>query len=110
MTTNEEAPKPKRLRITGYSNDMDCSEFTFATFEDRKGPFNDRESALSQAVTWLDNLLDGTSGFCLLSRMNKLRCECNLGKDPPPFPDSFSVPMALVNLLIKEFGLQIEED
>jgi len=110
MSTEKKTPKPKRLRITGYANDMECTDYTFATFEDGGGDILDREPALSKAITWLDNLLVGTSRFSLLSKLNDIQAECNLDKNPPPFPNKYAMPLGIVNLLIKEFGLQIEED
>jgi hypothetical protein len=97
-----------KLKITGYSNDAECIDYTFAEFEDGKGVL-DQEPALSKAITWLDNLLDGTSNFSLLSKLNEMQVVCNRGKDPKPFPDKFAMPVCIVNLLIKEFGLRIEE-
>lgn len=97
-----------KLKITGYANDMEGSDYTFATFEDGKGAL-DQEPALSKAITWLDNLLDGTSHFSLLSKLNEMQVVCNRDKDPKPFPDKFAMPVCIVNLLVKEFGLQIEE-
>jgi len=110
MPAKKETPKPRKLKIVGWDNDPDCGEFTFAEFEDDPSSKLLPDTAQEKAIRWLDNLLDGTSRFRLISRLNDIQGECNLDRDPPPFPNKFAMPLGIVNLLIKEFGLTIEED
>lgn len=100
----------KRLRVTCFSNDPDIgNERILAVFEDGNSCL-DQNTAQSKAMDWLEDLLDATKNFSLYSALNEIQAECNLDKNPPPFPDKTTMPLCIVNLVLKEHGLEIEED
>ena len=100
----------KKLRVTCWSNDPDIGNTrTLATFVDGNDVL-DMEPAQSKALYWLEDLLDATNNFSLFVALNKIQAECNLDKNPPPFPDKTTMPLCIVNLVLKEHGLEIEED
>lgn len=98
------------MQITCWTNDPNyCDTRALARFEDGNDAL-DQQSAQSKATYWLDDLLTATNDFSLISALNKIRNESNLNKNPLPFPDATSMPLCIVNLVLKEYGLQIEED
>lgn len=98
------------IRITCLSNDpVDCGRRTLVRFEDGHTAL-DQETALSKALGWLDDMLYAVKGFSIFMALNKIQDECNLDKDPPPFPDKTEMPLCILNLVLKEHGLEIEED
>lgn len=64
-----------------------------------------------QVTRWLDSLLYAVKGFRLLSALNDIQTECNPGKagsdGAEVFPNKFSMPLIIVNLVLKEHGLKI---
>ena len=102
--------KLKKLRVTCFSNDPDIGDKRIlAVFEDGNSCL-DQQTAQAKAMDWLDDLLDATKNFSLYSALNEIQVECNLDKNPPPFPKKTTMPLCIVNLVLKEHGLQIEED
>ena len=98
------------IRITCYSNDPNEGDRrTLATFEDGHTAL-DQEMALSKTLHWLDDMLDAVKGFSLFSALNEIQAECNLDKDPPPFPSKAEMPLCILNLVLKEHGLELKED
>ena len=99
----------KKLRVSCYSHDPAIGYTRIlAVFEDGNTAL-DQESAQSKAMYWLDDLLVATKKFSLFSALNNIQAECNLDKNPPPFPDKTTMPLCIVNLVLKEHGLEIEE-
>lgn len=102
--------KLKRLSVTCFSNDPAIGvKRTLAVFEDGNSCL-DQSTAQSKAMDWLDDMLDATKGFSLYSALDEIQSKCNLDKNPPPFPDKTTMPLCIVNLVLKEHGLEIEED
>ena len=98
------------IRITCCSNDpVDCGQRTLAKFEDGHTAL-DQETALSKALGWLDDMLDAVKGFSLYTALNGIQAECNLDKEHPPFPSKTEMPLCILNLVLKEHGLELEED
>ena len=98
------------IRITCYCNDPDEGDRrTLAKFEDGHTAF-DQESAKSKALYWLDDMLDAVKGFSFFAALNRIQAECNLDRDPKPFPSKTEMPLCLLNLVLKEHGLQLEEE
>ena len=98
------------IRITCYSTDPNEDDLrTLATFEDGNTVL-DQEKAESKALYWLDDMLDAVKGFSLFSALNDIQAECNLGKDPEPFPSKTEMPLCILNLVLKEHGLELKED
>lgn len=98
------------IRITCYSNDPDVGDCrTLASFEDGDTTL-DQESAKSKALYWLDDMLDAVKEFSLFKALSDIQAECNLGRDPEPFPDKTEMPLCILNLVLKEHGLELEED
>ena len=109
-TKDKYQKKLKRLSVTCFSNDPSIGDKRrLAVFEDGNSCL-DQQPAQSKAMDWLDDLLDATKGFSLYSALKKIQTECNLDKNPPPFPYLITMPLCIVNLVLKEHGLQIEED
>lgn len=103
-------PQPKRLRVTCETNDPDEGyRRTLAEFGDGNTVF-DRQKAKSNALYWLDDMLDAVKGFSLFTALNGIQAECNLDKEHPPFPSKLEMPLCIVNLVLKEHGLELEED
>ena len=93
------------IKVTCYTNDLDEGDRrTLATFED-----GDTRKAKAEALRWLDDLLDAVEGFSLFTALNKIQAECNLDKDPKPFPSKTEMPLCLLNLVLKEHGLELAE-
>ena len=98
------------IRITCHSKGHDCgSDRTLATFIDGSTAI-DQETAKSKALNWLDDMLDAVKGFGLFAALDRIRAECNLGKDPKPFPSAAEMPLCILNLVLKEHGLELGED
>ena len=98
------------IRITCFSNDPDVGDCrTLAEFEDGNTAL-DQEPAKSKALYWLDDMLDAVKGFSLFTALNRIQAECNLDKDPKPFPSKTKMPLCILNLVLKEHGLRLEED
>lgn len=109
-TKDNEQKKLKRLSVTCWSNDPDIGTTrTLATFVDGNNVL-DMEPAQSKAMYWLDDLLEATKNFGLFDALKTIQAESNLDKNPPPFPDLTTMPLCIVNLVLKEHGLEIEED
>ena len=97
------------IRITCYNNDPDCGDVrTLAKFENGNTAL-DQEPALSKAISWLDDMLEAVTSFSLVSALNAIQAECNLDKDPEPFPNKYAMPLCIVNLVLKEYGLELEK-
>lgn len=108
--TNENLQKKlKRLRVTCWSTDPDIGSRTLATFEDGNSVL-DMQSAKSKAMYWLEDLLSATNDFSLFDTLDKIQAESNFNKNPPPFPNKVEMPLIIVNLVLKKYGLEIEED
>lgn len=62
-----------------------------------------------KVTRWLDELLMCTNDFSLMSKLNDLQTECyTCGKGGvEAFPSKFDIPLMVVNLIIKDFGLEI---
>ena len=109
-TTEDKQKKLARMRITCWSNDPDIGDNrTLATFVDGNDVL-DMEPAKSKALYWLEDLLDATNNFSLFNTLREIQVESNFNKNPPPFPDAISMPLCIVNLVLKEYGLTLEED
>ena len=67
-------------------------------------------TALSKALGWLDDMLDAVKGFSLFTALNDIQAECNLNREPKPFPNKYAMPLCILNLVLKEHGLELEED
>lgn len=109
-TKNKEQKKLKRLSVTCWTTDPDFGDKrTLATFVDGNDVL-DMQPAQSKAMYWLEDLLDATNDFSLFDTLRKIQAESNLNKNPPPFPDLVTMPLIIVNLILRKYGLEIEED
>lgn len=63
-----------------------------------------------EAMAWADMVLLATAGESLIGELNDIQGECNLDRDPKPFPGKFAMPLCIVNLVLREFNLMIKED
>ena len=98
------------VKITCYANDpAEGDRRTLAVFEDG-GPAPGLKTAKSRALRWLDDMLDAVKGFSLFSALNGIQAECNLDRDPKPFPSKTEMPLCIINLVLKEHGLELEEE
>lgn len=98
------------IRITCFSNDtLESGRRTLAKFEDGNTVF-DQQKAKSKALYWLDDMLDAVKGFSLFAALNDIQAECNLDKEHPLFPNKTEMPLCILNLVLKEHGLELEED
>lgn len=64
----------------------------------------------ANAIDWLDNVIVATTGESLMSRLNKIQLECRNENGETLFPDKSKMPLCIVNLVLKEFNLEIKED
>lgn len=98
------------IRVTCRGNDPFTGDLrVLAMFEDGDTIF-DQQTAKSKALYWLDDLLDAVKRFSLFTALNDIQAECNLDKDPEPFPAKTEMPLCILNLVLKEHGLRLEED
>lgn len=98
------------IRIICDTNDPDEGDCrTLATFEDGDTVF-DQAKAKTKALCWLDDMLVAVKGFSLFSELNRIQEECNVGRDPQPFPYKMEMPLCILNLVLKEHGLELKED
>lgn len=71
-----------------------------------------RFSTQEGAMRWLDTLLSQTNHFSFLSKLNDIQCECNVRKavadKDDVFPNKFTMPLVIVNLVLAPFGIEIE--
>ena len=95
------------ISIKCWSNDFDVDCRELATFKDGDCVF-DKEPAMSKALRWLDDMLSAVRGFDLIAELEKLQHKLNQGKGPEPFPTSLSLPVEIVELMLKEFNLMID--
>lgn len=88
-------------KVTKYAIRDLNDTFTFTT----KGNQED-------TIRWLDLLLDAVKKVSLMTKLNDIQRDCNEGRsqsDPIVFPNKFTMPISIINLVIKEFGLKIVE-
>lgn len=95
-----------KIRIVSNSPSTEW-QCTLARFEDDA---SGRKTALSDALDWLDNMLDAVKGFSFFSALNQIQAECNLDRDPRPFPSKTDIPLCILNLVLKEHGLELKKD
>lgn len=95
------------VSIKCYSNNFDMCDRDLATFKDGDSAL-DQEPAMSKALSWLDDMLSAVKGFDLIAELEKLRCKLNQGKSPEPFPTYLTLPVEIVDLMLKEFNLMID--
>lgn len=95
------------VSIRCWSNDHDTTDRELATFKDG-GSALDMEPAVSKALSWLDDMLSAVRDFDLIDELEKLRHKLNQGKSPKPFPTYVSLPVEIVELMLKEFNLRID--
>lgn len=95
------------VSITCWSNDENCYERELATFKDGNSVL-DMEPAISKAIRWLDDLLSAVRDFDLIDELEKLRRKINQGKNPEPFPSYVTMPIEIIELILKEFNLMID--
>ena len=91
------------------NNPVEGDRRTLAVFEDGDTCF-DKQTPKSKAIRWLDDMLDAVKGFSLFTALNDIQAECNLDKDPKPFPTKTEMPLCILTLVLKEHGLELEED
>jgi len=100
------------IRITCRSDDPVKSESgrrTLATFENGNA-FSDRQKAKFEALCWLGDMLKAVKEFDLFMALNDIQSECNLDRDQEPFPSKTDMPLCILNFVLKEHGLELEED
>lgn len=99
------------LKITCFSTDpyAGSDKRELARFENGNTAL-DQTNAQIKAMDWLEDLLNAVKHVSLLSKLNEIQAECNLDRDPEPFPNKYTMPLCIVNLVLKEYGLEIEED
>ena len=97
----------KYVSIKCWSNDFDTYDHELASFKDGDSVL-DMRSAMSKALSWLDDLLSAVRDFDLIDELEKLRYKLNEGKNPEPFPTYVSLPVEIVELMLKEFNLTID--
>lgn len=98
------------IKITCHTNDpYEGDSRTLATFEDEDPGF-DRQKARYKALHWLDDMLNAVKGCSLFEELNEIQAECNQGLDPQPFPKKTEMPLCILNLVLKEHGLELKED
>lgn len=95
------------VSIKCWSNNFDMNERELVTFRDGDSAL-DMELAMSKALSWLDDMLSAVKGFDLIDELEKLRHKLNQGKSPEPFPTYVSLPIEIVELMLKEFNLMID--
>lgn len=95
------------VTIRCWSNDFDTYDRELAKFKDGDSVL-DQESAMSKALSWLDDMLSAVRDFNLIDELEKLRHKLNQGKNPEPFPTCISLPVEIVELMLKEFNLRID--
>lgn len=95
------------VSIRCWSNDLDINDRELASFKDGDSVL-DMEPAMSKALSWLDDMLSAVRGFDLIEELEKLRLKLNQGKNPEPFPECISLPVEIVELMLKEFNLRID--
>lgn len=97
----------KHVSIKCWSNDVDTNDRELASFKDGDSAL-DMEPAMSKALRWLDDMLSAVRDFDLIDELEKLRHKLNQGKSPEPFPTYVSLPVEIVELMLKEFHLMID--
>ena len=95
------------VSIRCWSNDYDTTDRELATFKDGDGVLN-MEPAMYKALSWLDDMLSAVRDFDLIDELEELRHKLNQGKNPEPFPTYVSLPVEIVELMLKEFNLRID--
>ena len=98
----------KKLKLTCYSNNHDDTR-TLAEFEDDPENSILQSSAQAKAIDYTHDLLYATKRFSLLNELNQIQIECNKGKELF-FPDKTTMPICIINLVLKQHGLEIEVD
>lgn len=97
----------KRVSVTCWSNDFNTECRELASFKDGDSVL-DMEPAISKAISWLDDMLSAVRDFDLIDELEKLRRELNKGKIPEPFQSYLSLPVEIVELMLKQFNLSID--
>lgn len=95
------------VSIMCFSNNFNAECRELASFKDGDSVL-DRESAMSKAISWLDDMLSAVRDFDLIDELEKLRCKLNEGKSPEPFSSYVSLPVEIVELMLDRFNLRID--
>ena len=95
------------VSIRCWSNDFDINCRELAAFKDGDSVL-DMEPAMSKALSWLNDMLSAVRDFDFIDELEKLRNKLNQGKSPEPFPTYTSLPVEIVDLMLKEFNLMID--
>lgn len=71
-----------------------------------------KSESQERITRWLDSLLYAVKGFRLLSALNDIQTECNpknaaMNEADKVFPNKFSMPLIILNLVLKEHGLKV---
>ena len=98
----------KKLKLTCYSNNHDEIR-TLAEFEDSPEKDALKSSAQAKAIDYIHDLLFAIKRFSLLSELNQIQVECNREDKGLFFPDKTTMPLCIINLVLKQHGLKIEE-
>ena len=72
-------------------------------------PVFQSRTELSDALSWLDDLLCAVKGLSLFSQLNEIQAECNLDRNPKPFPSKTDIPLCILNLVLEKHGLRMEQ-
>lgn len=97
----------KHVSIRCWSNDHNATDRELATFKDGDSVL-DMEPAMYKALSWLDDMLSAVRDFDLIDELEELRHKLNQDKSPKPFPTYLSLPVEIVELMLKEFNLRID--
>ena len=72
--------------------------------------FADRGTAREDAIRWIEDTLVATTGQSLMLKLNDIQLGCRSENGETLFPDKFTMPLCIVNLVLKEFNLEIKEE
>ena len=98
------------IRITCDSNDPSRSgRRTLARFENGNTDL-DREPAISKAIGWLDDMLSAVKGVNLITAIFDIKTDRDLDYEHLSYSDKCKKLIYMLNLVLKEHGLELEED
>lgn len=87
------------------NSDYHESPRTLASFEG--------DNAQENAMAWVEDLLLSVARKSLMSALNDIQCKCNEGHNPDGpqiFPNKYTMPLCIINLVLKEHRIWLEED
>jgi len=69
-----------------------------------------RSDSMSGMLYFVDNMLEATNHFHFISKLNEIQSHCGGLDKASVFYDKATIPLIIINLVLKEYGIEIVEN